>query len=58
MLLSTGVIIAGFGIVSTHHYIVHVHISLDVDLELHVVFVPPNKGMFSLQFNAHKEDMS
>ena len=44
-----GVLIAGFAIVSTRHYIAHVHISLDVDLELHVVLVRPKKGMSSAQ---------
>ena len=48
-LLSTSVLIAGFAIVSTRHYMVHARISLDVDLELHVVFVSPKKGMSSAQ---------
>ena len=31
------------------HYIAHVRISLDIDLELHVVFVCMKEGMFPAQ---------
>ena len=32
-----------------HRYITHVHISLDIDRELHVVFVRLKEGMSSAQ---------
>ena len=44
------VIVASFAIVFACHYtIAHARISLEVDLELHVVFVRSKEGMSSAQ---------
>ena len=49
-----GVVVASFAIVFASHYIVHARISLDVDLELYVVFVRLKEGMFSAQCSMKK----
>ena len=35
------------------HYIAHTRISLDVNLELHIVFIRLKEGMFSAQCSMH-----
>ena len=44
-----GIVVASFAIVFACHYVAHMRISLDGDLELLVVFVRLKEGMPSVQ---------